>query len=85
VAVLTGERALLVAEGLPELDPDRVYQLWAMRDGVPYPSTLARPDDGVVQVLAENYRRGDGLALSVEPSGGSVAPTTSPLLVLLPT
>lgn len=84
VGVLTDERALLVAEGLPELDRGRVYQLWAMRDGVPQPSTLLPSDDGVVQVLADNYQPGDGLALTVEPSGGSPAPTTDPLVVLLP-
>ncbi|MCU1432543.1 MAG: hypothetical protein JWP95_1648 [Actinotalea sp.] len=85
VAVLTDDRALLVADGLEELDDDHVYQLWAMRDGEALPSTLLPPaEDGTVQALAEGYRAGDGLALTIEPAGGSEVATTAPILVLLP-
>jgi anti-sigma-K factor RskA len=84
VAVLTSERALLVADGLADVDGDRTYQLWAMRDGVPVPSGLLDVADGRVQALATDYRAGDGLAVSVEPAGGSDQPTTDPVLVLLP-
>ena len=84
VAVLTSERALLVADGLADVDADRTYQLWAMRDGVPVPSGLLDVTDGRVQALATDYRAGDGLAVSVEPAGGSDQPTTDPVLVLLP-
>lgn len=84
VAVLTSERALLVAEGLADVGADRTYQLWAMRDGVPVPSGLLDVDGGRVQALATDYRSGDGLAVSVEPAGGSDQPTTEPVLVLLP-
>lgn len=84
VAVLTSERALLVADGLADVDADRTYQLWAMRDGVPVPSGLLDVTDGRVQALATEYRAGDGLAVSVEPAGGSDQPTTDPVLVLLP-
>lgn len=84
VAVLTSSRALLVADGLADVDADRTYQLWAMRDGVPVPSGLLDVSDGRVQALATDYRAGDGLAVSVEPAGGSDQPTTDPVLVLLP-
>lgn len=84
VAVLTSERALLVADGLADVDADRTYQLWAMRDGVPVPSGLLDVADGRVQALATDYRAGDGLAVSVEPAGGSDQPTSDPVLVLLP-
>lgn len=84
VAVLTDERALLLAHGLPALDEDRVYQLWAMRDGVPVDAGLVEVQDGTVQAVADEYRQGDGLALSVEPAGGSEQPTTTPVVVLLP-
>lgn len=84
VAVLTSDRALLVADGLAEVDADRTYQLWTMRDGVPVPAGLLDVTDGSVQALATEYRAGDGLAVSVEPAGGSDQPTTDPVLVLLP-
>lgn len=84
VAILTDERALLMVDGLPRLEADRTYQLWAMRDGVPVPAGMLGADGGTVQVLAEDYRPGDGLAVSVEPEGGSDQPTTTPVLVLLP-
>ncbi|MCL3861352.1 anti-sigma factor domain-containing protein [Actinotalea sp. K2] len=85
VAVLGAEGAVLLAEGLPALDGDLVYQLWAMRDGVPVPAGLLDVRDGTVQALAEEgYLPGDGLAVSVEPAGGSPQPTTDPVLVLIP-
>lgn len=84
VAVLTAERALLVAQDLPGIDDDRVYQVWAMRDGVPVAAGLLDVRDGDATGLLEGYRPGDGVALSVEPSGGSAQPTTTPVVVLLP-
>lgn len=84
VAVLGAERAVLLTDGLPEVAEGRTYQLWAMRDGVPVPSGLLEVTDGRVEAFAEDYRAGDGLAVSVEPDGGSDQPTTEPVLVLLP-
>ncbi|WP_199424318.1 anti-sigma factor [Actinotalea solisilvae] len=84
VAVLAADGAVLVADGLPALDADQTYQLWAMRDGVPVPAGLFEPTSGSAQVAAEDYRPGDGLAVSVEPAGGSAQPTTTPVVVLLP-
>ncbi|GGC04158.1 anti-sigma factor domain-containing protein [Cellulomonas carbonis] len=84
VAVLTDERALLVAQDLPGLDDDRVYQVWAMRDGVPVAAGLLDLRDGGAARVLDDYRPGDGVALSVEPAGGSQQPTTTPVVVLLP-
>lgn len=84
LAVLGADSAVLVADGLAEVPGDRTYQLWAMRDGVPVPAGLLDVEDGHVQASAAGYRPGDGLAVSVEPSGGSAQPTTEPVVVLLP-
>ena len=84
VAILGAEDAVLLAAGLAGVPEGRTYQLWAMREGVPVPSGLLEVTDGRVEALAEDYRAGDGLALSVEPAGGSDQPTTEPVLVLLP-
>lgn len=81
-AVLTDERAVLVADGLRELDADQVYQLWALDpEGSAAPAGFV-PTSGVVDVARDVYRAGDALALTVEPAGGSRAPTTEPLVVL---
>jgi anti-sigma-K factor RskA len=84
VAVLGAERAVLLADGLASVPEGRTYQLWAMRDGVPVPAGLLDVSDGRVEALAAEYRSGDGLAVSVEPAGGSAQPTTDPVVVLLP-
>lgn len=84
VAVLTAARGAVVVDGLPELDGDRVYQVWAMRDGVPVPAGFLDARSGSAAEVLTDYRPGDGVALSVEPEGGSAQPTTTPLVVLVP-
>lgn len=83
-ALLSDSRGLLVVSGLPEVPAGSTYQLWAMRDGVPMPAGLLASRGGDTEILAADYRAGDGLALSVEPAGGSGRPTTTPVLVLIP-
>lgn len=91
VGVLSRDRALFTASGLQEPGPGKVYQLWVVRDGVPVPDAVmaagarivrATPDDYVV--LTHRYAAGDSLAVTVEPTGGSLKPTTSPIVVLTP-
>lgn len=84
VAVLGAEQAVLLVDGLAGPASGSVYQLWAMRDGTPVPAGFVDPRDGSGQALATDYRPGDGLAVSVEPAGGSATPTTTPVVVLLP-
>lgn len=83
VAVLGSRDAVLVADGLPELEGDRVYQLWALRDGAALPADLLQVRDGQVRTVADVYRPGDGLAVTVEPAGGSEQPTSEPVVVLV--
>ena len=89
--MLAQDRALFTATGLQEPGAGKVYQLWVIRDGVPLPDAVmtkgspivrATPDDYVV--LTHGYTAGDSLAVTVEPTGGSVKPTTSPIVVLSP-
>lgn len=91
VGVLSRDRALFTASGLQEPGPGKVYQLWVVRDGVPVPDAVmtagarivrASPDDYVV--LTHRYAAGDSLAVTVEPNGGSLKPTTNPIVVLSP-
>lgn len=74
--------AVLVAGGLAELPADRTYQLWLMRDGVPLPSELFRPDEQgrVVAVVRGTPEDVQAAAVTVEPAGGVQAPTGTMVL-----
>jgi anti-sigma-K factor RskA len=62
----------------------RIYQLWLMRDGVPVPSRTFNSDpDGHALVQAFSVPAGGGFtaaAVTMEPAGGSPAPTTAVLM-----
>ncbi len=64
----------------------RDYELWVIRSGTPVPAGILKPgQDG--KVVAEvspallQAGRPDTFAVTVEPTGGSPAPTTTPFLV----
>jgi hypothetical protein len=84
VAVVTDDAALVTATGVAEPGAGEVYQLWVMQDGVPVPDATTGAADGVLEISTDAYRTGDALALTVEPEGGSAAPTTEPVVVLAP-
>jgi len=83
--VVAGDRAVLAGGSLAALPADRTYQLWVIRGdritsaglgpaGADAAGSWSRPVDGV--------RRGDLVAVSVEPTGGSAQPTTTPVVAL---
>lgn len=81
-AILTDDRALFSATGLPDPGDDKAYQLWVVdADGAASAGVLA-DDAGAVRQLADDFSTGDALAITVEPAGGSTQPTTDPLVVL---
>lgn len=80
--------ALVHALRLPPLEPGRTYQLWLIPEGgAPIPSSLFVPGpDGValvpnVRVPTLERGRYAAFAVTVEPAGGSPAPTTAPRFV----
>ena len=81
-AILTDDRALFSATGLPDPGDDKAYQLWVVdADGAASAGVLA-DDAGSVRQLADDFSAGAALAITVEPAGGSTQPTTDPLVVL---
>ncbi|KQV25615.1 MULTISPECIES: anti-sigma factor [unclassified Microcella] len=74
----------MVFEGLPELSDDEAYALWYITDGQPTPAGLFTVDaDGqVVQVLDGAFEAGTIVGVTVEPSTGSPAPTTTPIVAI---
>jgi anti-sigma-K factor RskA len=76
-----GEGALL-ADDLASIDESKTYELWAIADGKPAQVALFRPDErGVVRThFTTDLRSADAVGVTVEPAGGSDAPTTPILL-----
>jgi anti-sigma-K factor RskA len=68
--------------GFEMLPSDRVYQLWAIRDGEWLRIGVCNPkDDGRWQgEFPFRLKSGEQIALTVEPAGGSEQPTSEPLL-----
>lgn len=78
---LEGERAVIVAEGLPPIEEDETLQIWVIKGDEPQPAGLFEPGDEMVSTPVERSLEGaDTVAITVEPDGGSPAPTTDPTL-----
>jgi anti-sigma-K factor RskA len=77
--------AMVHAFNLSPAEAGRVYQLWFIQDGKPVPSvTFNSEADGHAMVENINVPAGRGIthaAVTVEPTGGSPAPT-SPVMLL---
>ncbi|PRZ08268.1 anti-sigma-K factor RskA [Isoptericola sp. CG 20/1183] len=77
-----GDDFLFSAGDLPDVGDDSVYQLWLVgAEGGVTSAGLLEPQDGEVEQLVSDVS-GVGLAVSVEPEGGSEQPTTDPIVVL---
>lgn len=76
-------RVMLHFDGLPVLPDDQAYQLWMLEGTNPIPSeTFAVDAAGEKMMAMEADLTGyDAVALTVEPVGGSPAPTSSPILL----
>ena len=70
----------LQGSGLEPLPDDKVYELWVIEGDTPAAAVCVRPgDDGSVFAFADKEVTGsEVLAVTVEPSTCSDAPTTSP-------
>ena len=75
-------QAVLVAENLPPAPAGEVYETWLMHGGVPEPAGLFEPGDGgdAAAPIEGSIDGADAVAVTVEPSGGSPAPTSDILL-----
>ena len=73
----------LQGSGLDPLSPDEVYELWLIEDETPAAAVCVQPgEDGSVFAFADTEAVTDALlAVTVEPSSCSDAPTTPPIWV----
>jgi anti-sigma-K factor RskA len=78
---------VFVGQNLPKLAADKAFELWYVpAQGAPQPAGLFRPnaEGRSVQVspAPANGLHAAAIAVSIEPAGGSSAPTTTPILVI---
>lgn len=71
------DRVAVLADGLPDPGPDRVYELWAIVDGSPVAAGVFDADGGAVrEVVTLDDLEAAAWGVTIEPDGGSTAPTT---------
>jgi hypothetical protein len=77
-------KLIFTSSGLPELTPSKVYELWLLGPGSARPAgLLPEPVAGkTAPVLASGFTAEDKMGMTVEPSGGTSSPTTTPILVM---
>lgn len=77
---LQDDRAVLVAEHLPPLGKDKTYQAWLIHGNKPVPSTLITSGEKVTTAPVTKLKGADMVAITIEPAGGSDAPTSDPMM-----
>lgn len=80
-AIVAEGATLFTAHDLPALE-DGDYQLWVIADGAPTSAGLLEVSDGGTLADVAALAPEAALAVTVEPVGGSLQPTTEPLVVL---
>lgn len=76
--------AVIVTDGLPALASGETYQMWFIRGDLIVSAGLFTTDrEGEsTSLLDGTIEAGDAIAVSVEPSGGSEQPTTTPIVAI---
>ncbi|MET7934333.1 anti-sigma factor [Streptomyces sp. NPDC005322] len=77
------DKAAFLTSGLPKPPSGRVYQLWFSDDGTMRSAGLMDSSGGgTAALLSGPVGKASAMGLTVEPSGGSKAPTSDPLALL---
>lgn len=79
----TRGEAVLLATGIPAPAEGKTYEAWFIDEGAPpRPAGTFEPgDDGVRRIVDGDLGRASVVAITVEPDGGSTAPTSDPVAV----
>jgi anti-sigma-K factor RskA len=81
VASISDNRIVLVADDLPSVPEGQTCQIWVIKGDVPEPSGLFQPGGTETAApITTPIKKGDTIAVTVEPAGGSEQPTTDPVL-----
>ncbi|WP_196810955.1 anti-sigma factor [Arthrobacter sp. 35W] len=83
-ASAAADKAAVMVANMPSLPADKVYELWFIADGKAIPAGLMGPTVAAgpsLQLLDGGLDGASHIGITVEPSGGSVQPTTDPILL----
>lgn len=84
VFVSATKGVVIIAANLPRIDKGKAFELWTIpANGKPVPQGTfqAAPDATAVYVRQGAMEQPIAVAVSVEPEGGSLQPTTTPFIV----
>lgn len=81
VAYLPERHLAVLQVDMPAVPPGRVYQAWKINSAGQPVSLGVLPSNRGEVVFAADLSDATAVAISVEPAGGSPAPTTTPVLV----
>ena len=78
------ERAAITVRDLDALPANRTYQMWFIdpQGEAASAGTFDTTGDPQTLVLAGELDAGDAIGITIEPAGGSVSPTTNPIVVI---
>jgi anti-sigma-K factor RskA len=79
-----GKGAILRMHGLPELESDRVYQVWLRRGAAVIPQSLFEvgPDGSGNGAVTETLDDADAVLVTREAAGGARAPSEDPIVTV---
>ena len=89
VLVNANRGVLLIASNLPPVPAGKTYEMWLVpKNGAPQPAGLFQsdPQGNAIHLLRGPFAAGQTAAIgvSVEPEAGSAAPTTTPIIIPIP-
>lgn len=78
----TSQDVYLMVNNMPQPAPDKAYQLWAILKDNPAPVDLGliKASQEKLLIKMKNVQNAAAFAITLEPAGGSAAPTTTPLV-----
>jgi anti-sigma-K factor RskA len=77
----TSKDVYLMVNNLPKPATDQQYQLWALLDGKPIDLGMIEARQERLLYRMKNVREAQAFAITLEPKGGSPAPTNTPIVV----
>jgi hypothetical protein len=83
VASVRQGKMVFISSGLPPLPGSRVYQLWFIGRTTRSAGLVPVAAGGTTgPVLASGLAAGDKIGVTIEPAGGTSAPTTAPIVLM---
>jgi anti-sigma-K factor RskA len=75
-----GQQVAVFDVTMPPPNPGQVYQAWMIADGKPVSIGVLTSNNGR-QAFAADMDQANAVAISIEPAGGSLQPTSDPVVV----